>query len=408
MKLKAQIMDEAALKRALMRISHEIAERNKGVENLVLVGILRRGEPIARIIRENIQKIEDMTLPCGSIDIRFYRDDLTELTENPVVRKTELPFDVTNKDVVLVDEDDPLTLANLMDYDFKVSKTDEDDGSTYTEHHKLSEFATRQDGTSVASISRENQTRKMSVTATTAEGYNTTLLSRQVETLLADYQAPDGVTVSIGGESTNVADMMTQMVQMIALALLFVYLVMVAQFQNLIGPFIVIFTSPLAFTGGLLALSLTGTALSMVSMMGFLVLSGVVVNNGIVFVDYANQLWQGGLDKTTALVATGRTRMRPILMTALTTILAMCTMLFSNDAGSALGKDMALVIIGGLTYATLMTLFIVPVMYDVIFRRAPKVVDTGSDDLDDVPDDAAEYMEEMKRRQLPGSAADEV
>ena len=126
-------------------------------------------------------------------------------------------------------------------------------------------------------------------------------------------------------------------------------------------------------------------------MMGFLVLSGVVVNNGIVFVDYANQLWQGGLDKTTALVATGRTRMRPILMTALTTILAMCTMLFSNDAGSALGKDMALVIIGGLTYATLMTLFIVPVMYDVIFRRAPKVVDTGSDDLDDVPDDAAEY-----------------
>ena len=103
-KLKAQIMDEAALRRALMRISHEIAERNKGVENLVLVGILRRGEPIARIIRENIQKIEDMTLPCGSIDIRFYRDDLTELTENPVVRKTELPFDVTNKDVVLVDD----------------------------------------------------------------------------------------------------------------------------------------------------------------------------------------------------------------------------------------------------------------------------------------------------------------
>ena len=103
-KLKAQIMDEAALRRALMRISHEIAERNKGVENLVLVGILRRGEPIARIIRDNIRKIEDTALPCGSIDIRFYRDDLTELTENPVVRKAELPFDVTNKTVVLVDD----------------------------------------------------------------------------------------------------------------------------------------------------------------------------------------------------------------------------------------------------------------------------------------------------------------
>ncbi len=348
----------------------------------------------------------DAAMRQGLTVAQIYQELSAALTTETT--STSVSINGTDMDVVLVDEDDPLTLANLMDYDFKVSKTDEDDGSTYTEHHKLSEFATRQDGTSVASISRENQTRKMSVTATTAEGYNTTLLSRQVETLLADYQAPDGVTVSIGGESTNVADMMTQMVQMIALALLFVYLVMVAQFQNLIGPFIVIFTIPLAFTGGLLALSLTGTALSMVSMMGFLVLSGVVVNNGIVFVDYANQLWQGGLDKTTALVATGRTRMRPILMTALTTILAMCTMLFSNDAGSALGKDMALVIIGGLTYATLMTLFIVPVMYDVIFRRAPKVVDTGSDDLDDVPDDAAEYMEEMKRRQLPGSAADEV
>lgn len=348
----------------------------------------------------------DAAMRQGLTVAQIYQELSAALTTETT--STSVSINGTDMDVVLVDEDDPLTLANLMDYDFKVSKTDEDDGSTYTEHHKLSEFATRQDGTSVASISRENQTRKMSVTATTAEGYNTTLLSRQVETLLADYQAPDGVTVSIGGESTNVADMMTQMVQMIALALLFVYLVMVAQFQNLIGPFIVIFTIPLAFTGGLLALSITGTALSMVSMMGFLVLSGVVVNNGIVFVDYANQLWQGGLDKTTALVATGRTRMRPILMTALTTILAMCTMLFSNDAGSALGKDMALVIIGGLTYATLMTLFIVPVMYDVIFRRAPKVVDTGSDDLDDVPDDAAEYMEEMKRRQLPGSAADEV
>ena len=348
----------------------------------------------------------DAAMRQGLTVAQIYQELSAALTTETT--STSVSINGTDMDVVLVDEDDPLTLANLMDYDFKVSKTDEDDGSTYTEHHKLSEFATRQDGTSVASISRENQTRKMSVTATTADGYNTTLLSRQVETLLADYQAPDGVTVSIGGESTNVTDMMTQMVQMIALALLFVYLVMVAQFQNLIGPFIVIFTIPLAFTGGLLALSFTGTALSMVSMMGFLVLSGVVVNNGIVFVDYANQLWQGGLDKTTALVATGRTRMRPILMTALTTILAMCTMLFSNDAGSALGKDMSLVIIGGLTYATLMTLFIVPVMYDIIFRHAPKVVDTGSDDLDDVPDDAAEYMEEMKRRQLPGSAADGV
>ena len=104
MRQKAQIMDEAALGRALMRISHEIAEHNKGVESVLLVGIRRRGEPIARRIRENIRKIEDIEIPCGSIDIGFYRDDLSTLSEMPEVRRTELPFDVTDRDVVLVDD----------------------------------------------------------------------------------------------------------------------------------------------------------------------------------------------------------------------------------------------------------------------------------------------------------------
>ena len=104
MKIKSQLMDEAAMRRALMRISHEIAEKNKGVDNIQLVGIKRRGVPIANIIKENILKIEDVDVPCGSIDIAFYRDDLTYLAENPTVRKTELPFDVNNRDVVLVDD----------------------------------------------------------------------------------------------------------------------------------------------------------------------------------------------------------------------------------------------------------------------------------------------------------------
>lgn len=104
MKLKSQLMDEAALNRALMRISHEIAEKNKGVENVVLVGIRRRGEPIAEKICANIEKIEGTTVPVGSIDIGFYRDDLTEVWADPKVRKTELPFEVTGRDVVLCDD----------------------------------------------------------------------------------------------------------------------------------------------------------------------------------------------------------------------------------------------------------------------------------------------------------------
>ncbi len=104
MKLKAQIMDEPALNRALMRISHEIAEKNKGVDNVLLVGIRRRGEPIAQRIRGNIEKIEGVTVPCSSLDIRYYRDDLQPLADAPQVRRPELPFSVSGKDVILVDD----------------------------------------------------------------------------------------------------------------------------------------------------------------------------------------------------------------------------------------------------------------------------------------------------------------
>ena len=131
--------------------------------------------------------------------------------------------------------------------------------------------------------------------------------------------------------------------------------------------------------------------LSMLDMMGFLILMGTVVNNGIVFVDYVNQLRIGGLERRDALVATGMTRMRPILMTALTTILAMSMMIFGSGMASQLGRGMSIVIAGGLMYATLMTLYIVPVMYDILFKKKPLNVDVGSD-LDDEIDDAAEYL----------------
>ena len=132
--------------------------------------------------------------------------------------------------------------------------------------------------------------------------------------------------------------------------------------------------------------------LSVISILGIVVLMGTVVNNGIVFVDYTNQLRKGGLDRTTALVATGKTRMRPILMTALTTILAESNLVIGDDMAAQMGRGMALVIAGGLAYATLMTLFIIPVMYDILFKKAPLDVDTGNESLDDIPDDAAEYL----------------
>ena len=211
------------------------------------------------------------------------------------------------------------------------------------------------------------------------EGYNTTLLSRTVEDKLGDYKTPEGYRIEIAGESTQVMSMMHDMLLMITLAIVFIYLIMVAQFQSLLSPFIVLFTIPLAFTGGFLGLMLTGEDLSMIAMMGFLILAGVVVNNGIVFVDYVNQLRLEGVEKREALVETGKTRMRPILMTALTTILAMMTMALSKDASAVMSRGMVIVSIGGLAYATLMTLFIVPVMYDIFFRRELKKVDLGDE-----------------------------
>ena len=203
---------------------------------------------------------------------------------------------------------------------------------------------------------------------------------------------PITIEGEISGEVTTIADAMSDLVLMILLAVVFIYLIMVAQFQSLLSPFIVMFTVPLAFTGGLIGLLITGQQLSLMSLMGFIVMMGTVVNNGIVFVDYTNQLRIGGMDRRAALIATGKTRMRPILMTALTTILAMFQMLFSDDMASQLMSGMAIVIIGGLLYATFMTLYIVPVMYEILFRRPPLQVDVGGDDLDDVPDDAAEFI----------------
>ena len=167
---------------------------------------------------------------------------------------------------------------------------------------------------------------------------------------------------------------------------------MVAQFQSLLSPFIVLLTVPLAFTGGMIGLMISGQPLSLLSLMGFVVLMGTVVNNGIVYVDYVNQLRMGGMDRRSALIATGKTRMRPILMTAMTTILAMVQMIFADDMGGQLGGGMAIVIVGGLTYATFMTLYIIPVLYDIMFKKAPLEVDLGDENLDDVPDDAAEFI----------------
>ena len=342
----------------------------------------------------NLDIDRDKVRAYGLTVAQVYQQIAAKLTTTTTA-ETPVTVDGSTMKVQISDNLDPMTKENMMDMTFTTSVMDAT-GTTTTGTCTLGDIASWTTGTAPDSITSENQTRYITVTADTLDGYNTTVQSRVLQKTLDAFaltdEMPEGCSFSLGGESSTVNLMVDEMVQWMALALPFVYLVMVAQFQSLLSPFIVLFTVPLAFTGGLLGMLVTGQQLTMISLMGFIVLMGTVVNNGIVFVDYANQLRLGGLERRAALVATGKTRMRPILMTTLTTVLAMLQMVFSNDMASQLMSGMAIVIICGLSYATLMTLYIVPILYDILFKKPPLVVDVGDDGMDDIPDDAAEYI----------------
>ena len=353
----------------------------------------------------NLHIDRDKVRSYGLTVAQVYQQIAAKLTTTTTAQ-TPVTVDGSTMSVQISNNLDPVTKENMMDITFETTVMSAD-GTTSTGTCTLADMATWDTGSAPDSITSEDQTQYVSVTADTLDGYNTTVQARVLEKKLNEFalsdEMPEGCSFSMGGESDSVNFMVNEMVQWLSLALPFVYLVMVAQFQSLLSPFIVLFTIPLAFTGGLLGMLFTGQQLTMISLMGFIVLMGTVVNNGIVFVDYANQLRLGGLERRAALVATGKTRMRPILMTTLTTVLAMLQMVFSNDMASQLMSGMAIVIICGLSYATLMTLYIVPILYDILFRKPPLNVDVGSDDeLDDIPDDAAEYIAQSSSAQPEG------
>lgn len=238
---------------------------------------------------------------------------------------------------------------------------------------RLCDIAVVEEATSPNAINHDSQQRVLRISAKPDAGYNIGLLGKEIEKIIESYPLPEGYTANVEGENETIVETLTNLLLMVGLAIILIYLIMVAQFQSFLSPFIVMFTIPLAFTGGMLALIITGNELSAISMLGFLILSGVVVNNGIVFVDYINRLRIGGMDKREAIVETGRTRLRPILMTAMTTILGLMTLAFGVGMGAEMLQPMAIVTIGGLLYATLLTLFVVPALYDLINRRPIKV-----------------------------------
>ena len=262
-------------------------------------------------------------------------------------------------------EESRLTVDSLEDFTFTFTNTMGEEVEM-----KLSDVATVSQTTSLASISRASQRRLLTVSATVTEDANVTLVTKEAEKRMAEIQLGEGVSYAFTGENEAIMEAVEQLFLMLLLGVLLVYLVMVAQFQSLKSPFIVMFTIPLAFTGGFLGLLVCGLEVSVISLIGFVMLTGIIVNNGIVLVDYINQLRLEGKERREAILDAGRTRMRPILMTTLTTILGLLDMALSRNVGTALMQPVAVVCIGGLMYATLMTLFIVPCIYDMMNKKA--------------------------------------
>ena len=305
---------------------------------------------------------------------QIYMELAAALQNNTTVTTLELEGTSTSL-IVEKPEASVLTVDTLADYPFEVTtQTGE------AKQFKLSDVATVEEVTSLSSINRLSQRNYLTVSATLEEGKNVTLMTAEAQRVIKNTELGQGVTYEFAGENESIMEAMGQLAQMLLLGVLFVYLVMVAQFQSLKSPFIVMFTIPLAFTGGFIGLLVCGMEVSVISMIGFVMLTGIIVNNGIVLVDYINQLRAEGVERRQAVVEAGMTRMRPILMTTVTTILGLINMATSNAVGTAMMQPVAVVCIGGLTYATLMTLYVVPCIYDMMNKKDLRVI--RDEDLD--------------------------
>ncbi len=336
------------------------------------VGVVSDGlEDAAVSIHVNIDR--DKAMAKGFTTAQIFMELATNMTTSATATSFELKG--SSIDVIVeAAESQRVTLDNLLNQKFTVTTA-----MGEAEEFTLADIATVEETVSLGTINRDNQQRYLTVTASLEEGHNVTIVTAAVEQALKNVQLPDSVSYSFGGENEMIMESMKQLVLMMLLGIVLVYFIMVAQFQSLKSPFIVMFTIPLAFTGGFLALLLTGFEVSIIAMIGFVMLVGIIVNNGIVLVDYINQLRLEGMARREAILEAGVTRIRPILMTSLTTILGLVVMAMGNDMGTALVQPIAVVCIGGLLYATLMTLVVVPCIYDMLNKKDMEKVE--DDDL---------------------------
>ncbi|MDE6777895.1 MAG: efflux RND transporter permease subunit [Alistipes sp.] len=234
---------------------------------------------------------------------------------------------------------------------------------------KLREVATVEQEYAAPSIERENRQRVIEVNASLGAGVALGDMVTAVREVIDSYDVPDGVALEIGGTIEDQGDAFRDLMMLFVLIVILVYIVMATQFESLMFPFIIMFTIPFAFTGVFLALWMTSTPLSLIALIGAIMLVGIVTKNGIVMVDYTNLLIERGAGVFEAVVRAGRSRLRPVLMTSFTTILGMVPLAIGSGAGSETWQPMGIAVIGGLTFSTILTLFIVPALYSVLVNR---------------------------------------
>ncbi len=296
---------------------------------------------------------------------------------------TSITTDIKTLDVYVASEDQAeVTINDLKKLKFTYTSMD-DEGKEKEEKIPLSRIAEFKETEELATIFRDSQTRYITVSGTLKDGYNVGLVGNDVREKIKKIDVPEGYALVMSGEDQAINEAMEQVLLMLLLAVILIYLIMVAQFQSLLAPFIIMFTIPLAFTGGFLMLFFTGKAVSIIAMIGFVMLSGIIVNNGIVLIDYIIQLRRAGMSKKDAIVESSKTRLRPVLMTALTTIFSMSTMALGMGQGTEMSQPMAIVVVGGMIYGTLLTLIVVPCLYDAMNREkdiTEENLDLGEDE----------------------------
>lgn len=235
---------------------------------------------------------------------------------------------------------------------------------------KLREVATVREEFAAPTIERENRQRLITVQGSLGAGVALGDVTVLAQELIDNYPTPDGISLELGGTIEDQGEAFSDLGTLFILIVILVYIVMATQFESLKYPFIIMFTIPFAFTGVFLALWMSSTPLSLIALIGGIMLVGIVTKNGIVMVDYMNLLMERGENVANAVIKGGKSRLRPVLMTSFTTVLGMVPMALGGGEGSEIWQPMGIAVIGGLTFSTILTLFVVPVLYAILMDRS--------------------------------------